>query len=137
MELDKLSKQKHVYRVYLADTEPGYGEQIHVEQYPVIYANEHVTYIKGGRKQHRLSEISTSRIRDHFGIAEAQQYIENRTLDLYYWSADDLRGNIDALREYKKQVDMKKFQEKAERRLNKAKEELEKAQAAYDKLMKQ
>lgn len=137
MRLEELSKHKHVYRVYMAQTQPGYGEQIHVEKYPVIYANELITYVKDGRKQHRLSEVSTCRIGDHFGMAEAMRHVTNRTLDLYYWSAEDLSESVEALREFKMKEDAKQFQEAAERRLKKAEAELKKAQEAYDKLMKQ
>ena len=128
MDKQNLSKHKYIWVVYR-----GSDDYVHKEKYPVIYANNIVTYYKVGRSM-SLNQISTSYIKDtpkENDIKDILRYHQKK----FYWNVPD--SIIDLFSAIKDAVDKEAEQlyiETAIQRYEKAIREYTRAKEIYDKL---
>lgn len=125
MDLQNLSKIKHIYRIYESE-----DEVLHCEKFPVIYINSKVVYFKDGRKQECLNYIYVKDVKDNF-TKFYNYYFHNQyrpCFNNYFWN---METNVQEIYEdLKKQRELirKNSEEKQKRdRLEKAKREYEAA----------
>jgi hypothetical protein len=91
MNLQNLSKQKHIYQIY--ESSDGH---IHCEKYQIIYLNSKVVYFKGARKQELLNYVRIEAIETNFATFAEEYLHTNRRwrFNKYFW---DIEENIQEL----------------------------------------
>lgn len=84
MDPKNLSKQKYIYRLYRAS-----DDRLHVEKFPVIYANKKRVYFKVGE------ELSIQEYKTIFNeFADIKNFTEYMLRNgLYFWTEPDLNCN--------------------------------------------
>ena len=133
MDKQNLSKYKHIYRVYEDST-----GTIHCTKYPIIYINSKVVYFKDVRKQEYLNNVCINNVSDDFA-SYAEKMLStsfNWRVDHYFWDVeDDIR---ELFQEFRKQRALKSMISKEKMitdRYERAKKELEAAEAELAKLV--
>lgn len=121
MTNQELSKMKYVYRIYC-----NYNKEVHLEKYPVIYANQDFVYYK----QNGNSRLSC--IHRRFMHTDYPEYI-TKYLDCIFWvPAEEITHIYNRCKlEIDKQVENSNI-DSLRKRCEQAKEEYEKAKAAYE-----
>lgn len=126
MDLQNLSKIKHIYRIYESE-----DEVLHCEKFPVVYINSKVVYFKDGRKKEYLNNTYVDNVMDNFTKFYQNNYYQNYyrpCFDKYFWN---METNVQEIyKDLKKQREMirsKNEEEKKRDRLERAKREYEDA----------
>lgn len=139
IDLQTLSKQKYIYRVY-----ETYERKLYCDKHPIIYINSKVVYFKSSRKAERLTCINANEVNDNF-VHYAQKHLLDRfggSIDAYFWDVD---SNIAELYpKFKQQRELIRLQnaeakiianyEKAKREYEDAQKELEKLNAIKENI---
>lgn len=127
IDLKKISKIKHIYRIYESE-----DEVLHCEKYPVIYINSKVVYFKDARKQEMLNYTNINNVLDSLTVFYQDNYYRPR-FDRYFWNMEtniqeiyaDLKKQRDEIRR-KNEEDEKRYRyEKAKREYEEALKEIE------------
>lgn len=85
MDVKELSKCKHIYKLYVAK-----DNSVHMEKYPIIYANKSYVYFKAGGE--KLGSVAFKDVLDSFddwlsGKAHVSPYA---SVLGYFWSIEDI-----------------------------------------------
>ena len=126
-----LSRRKYIHYIYTAD------HRVHVEKFPIVYLNDTCLYYKqaGSKELTKLDMFYVhptleQKIKDRIERMVVETYGEFKTY-VFELTGDDLQYLIDLeerLEELKKLVEIRKIDNAVE----KAKLQLERAQAAYE-----
>ena len=126
MDLQNLSKIKHIYRVYESE-----DEVLHCEKFPVIYINSEVVYFKDGRKKEMLNYTRVNSVLDNFTNFYQNNYYQNYyrpCFDKYFWNMETNIKEIYAdLKKQREIIRNKNEEEKKRDRYERAKREYESA----------
>ena len=126
IDLKKLSKIKHIYRIYESE-----DEVLHCEKYPVIYINSKVVYFKDARKQEMLNYINISNVLDSITDFYQNNYYLNHCrpcFDKYFWNMEtNIQEIYEDLKTQRNAIRTKNEEEKKRNRYEKAKREYEAA----------
>ena len=122
MDLQNLSKIKHIYRIY-----ESWNGVLHCEKFPVVYLNSKVVYFKDGRKQDFLCREYIQNVNDDFtDFCKNNHYRSN--FNEYFWNVEpNFQEVLEDLKRQRKEMLDKKEEQKKRDRLEKAKKEYETA----------
>lgn len=129
MDKQNLSKCKYVWIVYRGERDGS----VHKEKYPVIYANNIVTYYKVGRGMD-LSKITTSYIKDAPTQNDIKDILRYRQKKFYWDIPDSISALFLAIKDAVDKEREQKYIEETVRKYRAATFEYERAKKAYDKL---
>lgn len=123
MDLQKLSKRKYIYRIYVSS-----DKTVHCERYPIIYLNSEVVYYKDGRKKSTLDCMNPSYINEKFLGVESITLHCRDYYNQYFWEVCDFDS---------KKITEVVFAKRNENALSRAKMELRRAEIAYSSKKKE
>ena len=126
MDLQNLSKIKHIYRIYESE-----DEILHCEKFPVVYINSKVVYFKDARKKECLNYTYVSNVMDNFTNFYQNNYYQNYyrpCFDKYFWNMEtNVQEIYEDLKKQREMIRSKNEEEKKRDRLERAKREYEDA----------
>jgi hypothetical protein len=125
MDPKNLSKQKYIYRLYQAS-----DDRLHIEKFPVIYANKNKVYFKVGEElaYHEYKTIFSE-------FADIKNFTKYTLRNgLYFWTEPDL--NCNPLKTIKIKQLEKKMMDYGQR-IYRYHEYIEEYEAEVDKIKKQ
>lgn len=126
MDLQNLSKIKHIYRIYESE-----DEVLHCEKFPVVYINSKVVYFKDARKKEYLNNTYVDNVMDNFTKFYQNNYYQNYyrpCFDKYFWNMEtNVQEIYEDLKKQREMIRSKNEEEKKRDRLERAKREYEDA----------
>ena len=123
LDLNNLSKIKHIYRIY----ESSNGI-LHCEKFPVIYINSEVVYFKDARKKEMLSCVRVSNVTDNLTTLynNSNDIVYYRYFDKYFWNVENnIQEIYKKLKKKNLETQIKNKKENATNRYERAKREYE------------
>lgn len=126
MDLQNLSKIKHIYRIYESE-----DKVLHCEKFPVVYINSKVVYFKDARKKEYLNYTYVGNVMDNFTNFYQNNYYQNYyrpCFDKYFWNMEtNVQEIYEDLKKQREMIRSKNEEEKKRDRLERAKREYENA----------
>ena len=128
MSLQKLSKRKSIYHVYVSK-----DGSVHCEKFPIIYANKHVVYYRASRDAHELEYVKIGNI--YKTIKEAIRHIPKTGFSFLVWQIDDdYKKDLNYIKIIVEKETNNRIKKSFEQNLEQARERYLNARNEYEKL---